>query len=67
VLPLKGAALLCTVVDRQLIDGLIDTAGSLPGRLSNLLKGTQAGPATSYAGVMWAGAVAAVVIVLSLL
>jgi NADH-quinone oxidoreductase subunit L len=67
VLPLKGAALLCTVVDRRLIDGLIDGIGSLPVRLSNLLKGTQAGPATSYAGAMWAGAVAAVVIVLSLL
>lgn len=67
VLPLKGAALLSTLVDRRLIDGLIDGLGRLPARLSNLLKGTQAGPTTSYAGVMWAGAVAAVMIVLSLL
>jgi NADH-quinone oxidoreductase subunit L len=67
VLPLKGAALLSTLIDKRLIDGLIDGLGRLPARLSNLLKWTQAGPTTSYAGVMWAGAVAAVMIVLSLL
>ena len=67
VLPLKGLALLATIIDRRLIDGLIDGIGSLPARLSNLFKSTQAGPTTSYAGIMWAGAVAAVMLVLSLL
>jgi NADH-quinone oxidoreductase subunit L len=67
VLPLKGTAWLSTVIDRRLIDGLIDGVGRLPLRISNLLKGTQAGPATSYAGIMLVGAVAAVMIVLSLL
>jgi NADH-quinone oxidoreductase subunit L len=67
VLPLKGFAWLATIIDRRLIDGIIDGVGSLPARLSNLFKSTQTGPTTSYAGIMWAGAVVAVVLVLSLL
>ncbi len=66
VLPLRGIALIATLLDRFLIDGLIDSVGAVPGVLSGYLKRLQAGLVSSYAGVMWFGAVAVVVIALIL-
>lgn len=66
VLPLRGIALIATLLDRFLIDGLIDSVGAVPGVLSGYLKRLQAGLVNSYAGVMWLGAVAVVVIALIL-
>ena len=67
VLPLIGLAKLATVIDRCVIDGLVDAAGAVPKALSVIPRQLHGGVVSSYAGVMWVGVVAAVVLVLSFL
>lgn len=67
VFPLRAIAWLSTLFDRLVIDGLIDGVARVPRTLSDRLKGLQGGPVTAYAGVMWIGMVAAVVLAMTLL
>ncbi|MFO1000178.1 MAG: NADH-quinone oxidoreductase subunit L [Planctomycetaceae bacterium] len=64
VLPLVGIAKLATVFDRGVIDGIVDSVGAIPKALSSIPRQFHTGVVSSYAGVMWAGVVAAVVLVL---
>ena len=64
VLPLVGIAKLATVFDRGVIDGIVDSVGAIPKALSAIPRQFHTGVVSSYAGVMWAGVVAAVVLVL---
>lgn len=66
VLPLVGIAKLATVFDRGVIDGIVDSVGAIPKALSSIPRQFHTGVVSSYAGVMWAGVVAAVVLVLSM-
>lgn len=66
VAPLKIFGRICVLFDRAVIDCLIDSLATVPASVSGLLKNFQGGVVTSYAGVMWFGAVAAVVVALSL-
>ena len=66
VLPLNGIAKLATLVDRYLIDGIVDTVGKLPKALSIIPRQLHGGIVSSYAGVMWLGVVTAVVLVLTM-
>jgi NADH-quinone oxidoreductase subunit L len=65
VLPLRGIASLATFIDRYAIDGIVDAAGAVPKALSTLPRMLHGGSVSSYAGVMWAGVVVAVVLALS--
>ena len=64
VLPLVGIAKLATIFDRGVIDGIVDSVGAIPRTLSAIPRQFHTGVVSSYAGVMWAGVVAAVVLVL---
>ncbi|MBC7966748.1 MAG: NADH-quinone oxidoreductase subunit L [Fuerstia sp.] len=66
VLPLRGIAMLATLVDKYLIDGIVDTVGKVPKALSIIPRQLHGGVVSSYAGVMWVGVVAAVVLVLTM-
>jgi len=66
VLPLIGIAKLATLIDRYLIDGIVDTVGKLPKALSIIPRQLHGGIVSSYAGVMWLGVVTAVVLVLTM-
>ena len=66
VLPLIGIAKLATLVDKYLIDGIVDTVGKLPKALSLVPGRFHGGVVSSYAGVMWLGVVTAVVLVLTM-
>jgi len=66
VLPLIGIAKLATLVDKYLIDGIVDTVGKVPKALSMIPRQLHGGVVSSYAGVMWVGVVAAVVLVLTM-
>ena len=66
VLPLVGIAKLATVFDRGVIDGIVDSIGAIPKALSAIPRQFHTGVVSSYAGVMWAGVVAAVVLVLTM-
>ena len=66
VLPLRGLAKLATLVDKYLIDGIVDTVGKVPKALSIIPRQLHGGVVSSYAGVMWVGVVAAVVLVLTM-
>ena len=66
VLPLIGIAKLATLVDKYLIDGIVDTVGKVPKALSIIPRQLHGGVVSSYAGVMWVGVVAAVVLVLTM-
>ena len=66
VLPLVGIAKLATVFDRGVIDGIVDSIGAIPKALSAIPRQFHTGIVSSYAGVMWAGVVAAVVLVLTM-
>ncbi len=65
VLPLVGLAKLSTVFDRQVIDGIVDSFGAVPRALSSIPRKCHNGVISSYAGVMWVGVVAAVIVILS--
>ena len=66
VMPLIGIAKLATLVDKYLIDGIVDTVGKVPKALSIIPRQLHGGVVSSYAGVMWVGVVAAVVFVLTM-
>lgn len=66
VLPLIGIAKLSVLFDRKVIDGIVDSAGALPKVLSAIPSRFHSGVISSYAGVMWVGVVAAVVLVLTM-
>ena len=66
VLPLRGLAKLATLVDKYLIDGIVDTVGKVPKAVSIIPRQLHGGVVSSYAGVMWVGVVAAVVLVLTM-
>ena len=65
-MPLIGIAKLATLVDKYLIDGIVDTVGKVPKALSIIPRQLHGGVVSSYAGVMWVGVVAAVVFVLTM-
>jgi len=66
VLPLVGIAKLATVFDRGVIDCIVDSIGAIPKALSSIPRQFHTGVVSSYAGFMWAGVVAAVVLVLTM-
>jgi NADH-quinone oxidoreductase subunit L len=65
VLPMVVLAKLSTVFDRQVIDGIVDSCGAIPKALSAIPKQFHRGLVSNYAGVMWVGVVAAVIVILS--
>lgn len=66
VLPLLGIAKLAALFDRGVIDGIVDSVGAIPKALSDIPRRFHGGVVSSYAGVMWVGVVAAVVLVLTM-
>ena len=66
VMPLRGLAQLSILFDRFVIDGLVDSIGGVPKALSILPRSFHGGVVPLYAGVMWCGVVAAIVVILSL-
>ncbi|HAV30566.1 MAG TPA: NADH-quinone oxidoreductase subunit L [Planctomycetaceae bacterium] len=66
VLPLRGIAFLSTLFDRLVIDGLIDSLGTVPRVLGDRIRSLQGGVVTAYAGLMWVGLVVLVVICLGI-
>jgi NADH-quinone oxidoreductase subunit L len=66
VLPLIGIAKLSVLFDRKVIDGIVDSTGALPKAISLIPSRFHGGVISSYAGVMWVGVVAAVVLVLTM-
>ena len=56
VLPLRLLAKLATLIDTYVIDRIVDGIGGLPQRFSDLPKRLHGGLVSSYALVMWAGA-----------
>lgn len=64
VMPLSGIAHLSVLFDRFVIDGIVDSVGSVPQKMSEYPRRFHSGIVPSYAGVMWAGVIAAVVLVL---
>ena len=66
VLPLVGIAKLATVFDRGVIDCIVDSIGAIPKALSSIPRQFHTGVVSSYAGFMWAGVVAAIVLVLTM-
>jgi NADH-quinone oxidoreductase subunit L len=67
VFPFVMIAKLATLFDRYVIDVLIDGIGMVPRIISTFPKRLHSGVVSSYAGVMWVGVVAAVVLVLAFL
>ena len=65
VFPMVGIAHLATFFDTYVIDGIVDTLGKLPKSLSIIPRQLHGGVVSSYAGVMWVGVVAAIVLVLT--
>ena len=65
VFPLRGLAGLAVLVDRCVIDGLVDAAGSIPRTLSRVPRPLHSGSLSAYAGYMWIGLAVTVVMVLS--
>jgi NADH-quinone oxidoreductase subunit L len=55
VKPVKVVALLCTLFDKYLIDGLLDFVGSLPATVGRLVRPIQNGFVSNYAWVMLLG------------
>ncbi|MBL8817700.1 MAG: NADH-quinone oxidoreductase subunit L [Planctomyces sp.] len=66
VIPLYLTAKICVLFDRFVIDGIVDAFGAVPKMLSAIPRHLHSGIVNNYAGVMWAGVVAAVVLVLSI-
>jgi NADH-quinone oxidoreductase subunit L len=62
VAPLRGIAWLSDLVDRLVIDRLVEAVGSIPRRLSSVPLLMHNGLISSYALVMWTGVVICVVI-----
>ena len=60
VRPCRAVAWLAAVLDRRLIDGLVDAVGSIPMAIGRVLRPIQSGLTSSY---LWATAVALVVLI----
>jgi NADH-quinone oxidoreductase subunit L len=58
VLPLRGLAHLCFLFDTHVIDRIVDGVGALPRALSAAPRLLQTGYVSSYALMMWVGALA---------
>ncbi len=57
VKPVKVIALLCTLFDKYLIDGLLDFVGSIPATVGRIVRPIQNGFVSNYAWVMLLGLV----------
>ncbi len=57
VIPVKVLALLCTLFDKYLIDGLLDLIASIPATLGRIVRPIQNGFVSNYAWVMLLGLV----------
>ena len=57
VIPVRVIALLCTLFDKYLIDGLLDFIGSIPTTLGRVLRPLQNGLVSNYAWIMLLGLV----------
>lgn len=66
VKPLAGLAKLSVLFDKNVIDTIVDDTGRIPQALSSFPKQMHGGMIPTYAGVMWLGVVAAVIIALSI-
>ena len=55
VAPLRGAARVCYVIDRWLVDGLVNAVGRIPVRFGNLMRSLQMGLVQFYALAMVLG------------
>jgi hypothetical protein len=67
VAPLRALAWLADIVDRHMIDLLVDSLGALPRRLSSIPRELHNGLISTYSLVMFAGVVAGVLIMLGAL
>jgi NADH-quinone oxidoreductase subunit L len=56
VMPLRAIAYLCDVIDRWLVDGLVDLCGRAPVSMGSLLRTMQTGVVQFYALAMALGA-----------
>ena len=57
VIPVKVIALLCTLLDKYLIDGILDFVGSIPSLVGRIVRPIQNGLISNYAWVMLLGVV----------
>ena len=57
VVPVRVLALLCTLLDKYLIDGLLDFVGSIPSTVGRIVRPIQNGLVSNYAWVMLLGVV----------
>ena len=57
VIPVKVLALLCTLFDKYLLDGLLDFVGSIPSTVGRIVRPIQNGLVSHYAWVMLLGVV----------
>jgi len=57
VIPVKVLALLCTLFDKYLLDGLLNFAGSIPSTIGRIVRPIQNGLVSHYAWVMLLGVV----------
>ena len=57
-MPLRGLAHLCFLFDTHVIDRIVDGVGALPRLLSAAPRLLQTGYVSSYALMMWVGALA---------
>ena len=57
VVPVKVLALVCTLFDKYLLDGLLDFAGSIPSTIGRIVRPIQNGLVSHYAWIMLLGVV----------
>lgn len=57
VVPVKVLALICTLLDKYLIDGLLDFVGSIPKLIGRIVRPMQNGLVSNYAWIMLLGVV----------
>ena len=57
VIPVKVLALLCTLFDKYVLDGLLDFAGSIPSTVGRIVRPIQNGLVSHYAWIMLLGVV----------
>jgi len=57
VVPVKVLALLCTLFDKYLLDGLLDFVGSIPSVVGRIVRPIQNGLVSHYAWIMLLGVV----------
>ncbi len=67
VAPLRGLAWLSNAIDARVIDPLVDAIGAVPRLFSGIPRVFHNGLVSSYALVMWAGAVVSVLVALNYL